>query len=209
MIVDSILRSQFGKPSGLFGTLVMRPVLNLANVRLVNTAIDLLELRAKDMVLDVGFGGGYSLTVMAGKVTRGKIVGVDYSREMVRSAAHLVQQKRLDSHVSVQWGDVAKLPFAAGIFHRVLTVNSLYYWPDLRGSLREIARVMKRRGRLAVGFRSPESLRPLTRNWEQFRLYEPDEVAGIMRQAHFDILRVEHRDAWWVLDTVVVVGERR
>ena len=209
MFVDALLRSQFGKPSGLFGALFMGPLLNIANVRLVNAAIELLDPEPKDTVLDIGFGGGYSLVAMAGKVTHGTITGVDYSREMVGSAARLIENKHLASRVRLQWGDVAKLPFPAGTFHKVLTVNSLYYWPDLAGSLREIARVMKRRGRLAVAFRSAQSLRPLTRGWEGFSLYEPQEFAAILREARFEVVCVEHRDRWWVLDTVVVVGERR
>jgi SAM-dependent methyltransferase len=209
VFVDAFLRSQFGKPSGLFGALVMGPLLNVANTRLVNTAIELLEPQPKDKILDIGFGGGYSLAAMAGAVTRGEIVGIDHSREMVASAAGLIERKRLGSRVKVQTGDVAELPFPAGTFDKVLTVNCLYYWPDLVGSLREIARVMKRRGCLAVGFRSPASLGPLTHGWEGFRLYEPGELAEIMRKSRFEVLAVEHRDRWWVLDTVVVVGERR
>jgi SAM-dependent methyltransferase len=208
MYVDTLLRSQFGKPSGLFGALFMGPILNLSNARLVNAAVELLDPRPKDAVLDIGFGGGLSLLALAAKAPQAKVVGVDYSNEMVDAAARLVRDKKLDARVSVKWGDVAKLPFRAGTFHKVLTVNSLYYWPDLIASLREVARVMKPGGRLAAGFRSAASLRPLTRNWEGFWLYEPREFAGIMREAGFEVLRVEHRDQWHVLDTVVVVGQK-
>ena len=159
MYGDTLLRSQFGKPSGLFGALFMGPILNLSNTRLVNAAVDLLDPRTNDTVLDIGFGGGLSLVTLAAKAPRAKIVGVDYSREMVETAARLVRGKKLDARVSVKWGDVAKLPFRAGTFHKVLTVNSLYYWPDLVASLREVARVMKRGGRLAAGFRSAHSHR--------------------------------------------------
>jgi len=209
MYVDTLLRAQFGKPSGLWGTLVMRPILNLANMPLVDRTIELLDPQPKDVVLDIGFGGGYSLVTMAGKVPRGKVVGVDYSREMVDGAVRMIRAKSLDSRVRVQWGDVADLPFRAGSFHKVLTVNSLYYWPDLEAGLREIARVLKRHGRLAAGFRSPASLRPLTRDWEGFALYEPEEFAGILRETGFDVLRADHRGQWQVLDIVVVVGQRR
>jgi SAM-dependent methyltransferase len=208
MYVDTLLRSQFGKPSGLFGALFMGPILNLSNTRLVNAAVELLDPQPSDTVLDIGFGGGLSLLTLAAKAPRAKIVGVDYSHEMVDAAARLVREKKLDARVSVKWGDVAKLPFRAGTFHKVLTVNSLYYWPHLVASLREVARVMKPGGRLAAGFRSATSLGPLTRDWEGFWLYEPREFAAIMREAGFDGLRVEHRDQWQVLDTVVVVGRK-
>ncbi len=207
MYGDTLLRSQFGKPSGLFGALFMGPILNLSNTRLVHAAVELLDPQPKDTVLDIGFGGGLSLVALAAKAPGAKIVGVDYSREMVEAAARLVRDKKLDDRVSVKWGDVAKLPFRAGTFHKVLTVNSLYDWLHLTASLREVARVMKPGGRLAAGFRSAASLGPLTHDWEGFRLYQPQEFAGIMRRAGFEVLRVEHRDQWQVLDTVVVVGQ--
>jgi ubiquinone/menaquinone biosynthesis C-methylase UbiE len=184
----------------------MAPVLNAANVRLVDTAIELLDPKPNDTVLDIGFGGGYSLRAVAARVTRGKVTGVDYSREMVRGASRMIQQRGLGDRVSARWGDVANLPFPRAAFHKVLTVNSLYYWPHPFASLEELSRVMKPRGRIAVAFRSPKSLRPLTRGWKDFRLYEPEEVAALMRRAGLDVLRVEHRDQSWVLDTVVVLG---
>ncbi|MGO4883282.1 MAG: class I SAM-dependent methyltransferase [Bryobacteraceae bacterium] len=208
MYVDNFLRTQFGKPSGLFGALFMGPILNLSNTRLVNAAVELLDPHPRESVLDIGFGGGLSLVTLATKAPGARIVGVDYSREMVDAAARMVHGKGLDTRVSVKWGDVAKLPFRPATFHRVLTVNSLYYWPHLVSSLREVARVMKRGGRLAAGFRSPDSLRPLTHDWQGFRLYEPHEFADLMGRAGFDVLRVEHRDQWQVFDTVVVVGQK-
>jgi len=208
MYLDNLLRSQFGKPSGLFGAFFMGPLLNLSNTRLVDAAVELLDPRPKDTVLDIGFGGGLSLVALAARAPRARIIGVDYSREMVDAAGRLVRANQLDAHVTVKWGDVADLPFRAGRFHKVLTVNSLYYWPDLIGSLREVARVMKPGGRLAAGFRSAASLGPLTRDWEGFHLYQPREFAHIMRKAGFEVLRVEHRDQGQVLDTVVVVGRK-
>jgi SAM-dependent methyltransferase len=208
MSLDTLLRSQFGKPSGLFGALFMGPILNLSNTRLVSTAVDLLDPQPKDTILDIGFGGGHSLVALAAKAPGARIVGVDYSHEMVDRAARLVRDKHLEECVSVKWGDVAKLPFRAGTFHKVLTVNSVYYWPEMVANLREVSRVMKRGGHLAAAFRSATSLGPLTRGWEDFSLYEPHEFAQIMREAGFEVLRVEHRDQWQVLDTVVVVGRR-
>ena len=208
MTVDSLLRSQFGKPSGLIGSLFMGPLLNLSNTRLVDAAINLLDPQPRESILDIGFGGGLSLMALSKRAPRARIVGVDYSREMVESAARRIHSKHLDEHVSVKCADVARLPFRAAAFHRVLTVNSLYYWPDLPASLREIQRVMKPGARLAAAFRSRASLAPLTKGWEGFWLYEPAEFAGIVAAAGFDIMHLEHADQSQVLDTVVVVARK-
>ena len=208
MCFDNFLRSQFGEPSGVFGALFVAPALNLANRRLMRRTVELLDPGPSDRVLDVGFGGGYSLMALAGRVTTGKVAGVDYSRQMVDQAAGLLRQHRLASRVHVQWGDVADLPFRARTFNRAMTVNSIYYWPDIDAGFREIARVLKPRGRVAVGFRSPLNLRPFTWSWDNFQVYEPEEVAGILRRTGFHVVCVEHSDRWRIPDTVVVVGER-
>lgn len=208
MALETFLRSQFGKPSGLFGSLILGPLMNVANTRLIGRAIELLEPGARDAILDIGFGGGDSLIALAERAPRGKIWGVDYSADMVDAAEARIRRRRLERRVRVQCGNVAKLPFPARAFDRILSVNSVYYWPNIVKSLRETLRVLKPGGRLAAGFRSRESLGPFTRGWEDFRLYDPPEFAGLMRRAGFEVLQVEHRDRWQLQDSVIVVGER-
>ena len=209
MCLSDFLRSQFGSPSGLFGSLFVAPFLNLTNIGLIRASIELLEPEPDDRVLDVGFGGGYSLLALAEKLPNGRVVGVDHSPDMVVAAANLIQAKKLLARIRVRRGNVVKLPFAASTFDRVLTVNTIYYWPDLRAALREIGRVLKPGGRLAVAFRSPESLRLVTLAWDNFRRYETREVAEAMRKIGFRVPRVVHSNLWRIPDDLVVVGESK
>ncbi|MFN7994352.1 MAG: class I SAM-dependent methyltransferase [Bryobacteraceae bacterium] len=208
MYIDTVLRTQFGRPSGRIGSVLMRPLLNVANKRLIGTCVNLLDVRPKDHVLDVGFGGGYSLRALAAKAKRGRITGLDYSPDMVSIAATMLARESPETRTSLQCGDAMHLPYADRTFDRILTVNSIYYWSDLLGGLREMARVLKNRGRLAVGFRPTITLRPFTLGWQGFHLYEPEQVAGLMHRSHFRVLRVERTDQWLPLDGVVVVAER-
>ena len=208
MYLDNLLRAQFGRPSGLIGSLFLGPFMNIANSRLVATTIDLLAPSETDTVLDIGFGGGNSLLSLAERVPRGRVTGVDISADMVENAARLIHSRNLESRAEVRCASVDKLPFRARAFDKVLTVNSIYYWPRIVANLRETARVLKPHGRLGVGFRSRTSLLPFTETWENFWLYEPQEFATIMRKAGFKLLHVEHRDQWQIQDTVVIVGER-
>jgi len=206
--LDSVLRAQFGKPSGIVGSLIIGPALNFADMRMIDLAIELLEPRPGDTFLDIGFGAGYSIGAIAGKLTRGRLLGVDYSMEMVRLTSAAVMRRPDKARVALTCADVMHLPFAGSAANKVLAANNIYYWPDPVAGLREIARVLKRRGRLAVGLRSPARLRPLTWSWNDFALYEPQEVAGFLERAGFRVRAVFHRDRWLPLDSVVVVGER-
>jgi ubiquinone/menaquinone biosynthesis C-methylase UbiE len=199
--------SQFGSPSGLFGSLFVAPFLNATNMAFIRTSVELLGLKPDDRVLDIGFGGGYSLLALAERIPNGQVVGVDHSRDMVDAAASLIRARKLQARIRVRWGNVVKLPFAARTFDKVFTVNTIYYWPDLSLGLREITRVLKPGGRLMVGFRSPASLRLVTLAWDNFKRYEPQEVAAAMRNVGFRLLRVEHPTLSQTPDDLVLMGE--
>jgi SAM-dependent methyltransferase len=52
--------------------------------------------------------------------------------------------------VRLQVGSVSALPFDAGRFDKVLAVNNVQFWPQLADDLREVARVLRPGGTLAI-----------------------------------------------------------
>jgi ubiquinone/menaquinone biosynthesis C-methylase UbiE len=58
---------------------------------------------------------------------------------------------RIDLHL----GSVERLPFADNTFDRAFAVNSMQVWPDAVAGLFEIRRVLRRGGRIALGFTPP------------------------------------------------------
>ena len=56
-------------------------------------------------------------------------------------------------------GSVESLPFDDNRFDKALAINSMQYWPQAVAGLRELQRVMKADGRIALGF-SPYSGQP-------------------------------------------------
>jgi ubiquinone/menaquinone biosynthesis C-methylase UbiE len=208
MYFTPLLRSQFGSPSGTLGSRFIAPFMNVANWRHIQTSIQLLAPEPGDTVLDVGFGGGTSLVALSRRVASGKIIGVDFSRDMVQDAAALIRRRGLDSTVSVQWGDVVQLPLSDSSVDKILSCNSLHYWGDIHASLLELKRVLKPGGKVALGFRSATCLRPFEFAWRGFFVCEPDEMAALLKQAGFEIVHVEHRDRWRIPDMVVVVAAK-
>ncbi|MFI5087647.1 MAG: class I SAM-dependent methyltransferase [Terriglobales bacterium] len=202
------MASQLRRPSGWFGSLVVTRVMNRVNARITDSTIALLEIQPQHGVLEIGFGGGHGLARLAEVVRRGNVAGVDFSDDLARQAQRRFRKEIAQGRLTVQLGDVSRLPYSDENFDRVLTINTIYFWPDTLQGLGEIRRVLKNGGRAAVAIRSKEKMEKYAVTQHGFRLFSADELAELMRQAGFRDIRVEHRDQEKSYDQVIVVGTR-
>jgi ubiquinone/menaquinone biosynthesis C-methylase UbiE len=151
-------------------------------------AIDALEVRETDHVIDIGCGHGRSLGALAARAASGRVVGVDPSDLMTEIA--MTRNKALvkAGRVKVKVASAADLPFADDTFDRALCVHVIYFWRDLRTSFREIARVLKPGGSLVLAFRTDADqavVRAFPADVYCFRAIA--EVTGALRSAGFSI----------------------
>jgi ubiquinone/menaquinone biosynthesis C-methylase UbiE len=151
MIAQRLLLRMFGRPQGLLGR-VGGLIMARLNKQCAAWVIDLLAIQPHDRVLEVGFGPGVGIALLAQAASAGCVAGVDASTEMVVQATarnrHAIQQGRVD----VRHGTVECLPFADEPFDKALAINSMQVWTDIEAGLREVRRVLKTRGSIALGF---------------------------------------------------------
>jgi ubiquinone/menaquinone biosynthesis C-methylase UbiE len=202
------MAAQLRRPKGWFGTFVMGRFLNRVNGQIIDRTLALLDAKAAHSVLEIGFGGGSALARLAQEASSGVITGVDISPEMIRQAERRFRHEIETGRLRVQLGDVSHLPFAAGVFDRVFTVNTIYFWPDALQGLGEIYRVLKHDGLAAISIRSKEKMEEHAVTKYGFCLFSADDVARLMRQAGFREIRVDHRDQDKWYDQAIVVGLR-
>ena len=146
-----ILMRMFGRPKGFlgrFGGVIMARL----NREAATQVIKLLDVRLDDKVLEVGFGPGVGIQLLLQRATAGWVAGVDQSQEMVRQAAARNASALRNRRVDLRNGSVEKLPFADETFDKALAINSMQVWPDARRGLREIGRVLKPGGNIALCF---------------------------------------------------------
>jgi ubiquinone/menaquinone biosynthesis C-methylase UbiE len=120
---------------------------------------DLLEVGPNDRVLEVGFGPGVIIQRLAELAAAGHVAGVDQSREMVEQARARNATAIRDGRVDLRHGSVENLPFDDDSFDKALAINSMQVWSQAMAGLREVRRVMKPDGRIALGF-TPYSGQP-------------------------------------------------
>jgi ubiquinone/menaquinone biosynthesis C-methylase UbiE len=154
-IARAILMRAFGRPQGLLGRLGGM-IMARANAGFGIWVASLLGIGPADHVLEVGFGPGVVVRHLATLASAGRVAGIDASREMVGQAEARNATAIAAGRVELRQGSVERLPFETGSFDKALAVNSLQVWSDPRLGLREIARVLRPGGRLALGF-TPQS----------------------------------------------------
>jgi len=100
-------------------------------------------------VLDVGGGLGGAARTLAHEFGC-RVTVLDFTEEYCRVGEDLTRRARLQDRVTFRHGDALAMPFAAENFDLVWTQHSSMNIDDKEHLYREVHRVLRRRGRLAL-----------------------------------------------------------
>jgi ubiquinone/menaquinone biosynthesis C-methylase UbiE len=150
-VSDSILMRAFGRPEGVLGR-IGGVILSRMNRNIAKQTIDKLEILPSDKVLEVGFGPGVGIQLLVRSASSGLVAGVDPSSTMLEQARARNAADLESGKADLRQGSVEKLPYADHTFDRAMAINSMQAWPDVDAALRELRRVVKPSGRVALGF---------------------------------------------------------
>lgn len=140
----------WGAPRGPFGGAALL-AMALMNRRQNRAALDLLDPRPGESVLEVGCGPGLALKAALRRVgPDGFAAGVDHAQAAACIAARALRGEASCGRAAALCADAADLPFRDLFFDRAFAVNSFGFWPAPGRALHEIARVLKPGGRLVI-----------------------------------------------------------
>ena len=124
--------------------------------------IQTLELPSWTHGLDVGCGTGHQAMLLAEAVgPAGHVTGLDISPELLRYAGGIVEKSGLAGRVTFREGDMYRLPFEDDSFDWAWSADCLGYPAgELLPALKEVARVVKPGGRVAILAWSSQLLLP-------------------------------------------------
>jgi SAM-dependent methyltransferase len=188
---DSGLASQFACPTGTLGRFVGR-LMAIKNARMNEFAVEMLDVKPDDQVLEIGFGHGRTIRMIAERAKAGFVAGVDLSDVMAHQAAKYNLDLIVSGRVELCRGSVANLPYEYGRFTKALAVNNYQFWPNAELNLVEIQRVMREGGLLVICLRMHS-----TKKFAFAPGFTEDEVAdiaGLVRWVGFRDIRIVKRE---------------
>ncbi len=169
----------------------------------------LASLREGEVVLDLGSGAGLDVFIAARAVkASGRVIGVDMTPAMISKARAIAARAGL-GNVEFRLGEIENLPVADASVDVVISNCVINLSPDKGRVFREIARVLKPGGRVAVS--DMALLRPLPEAVrEEILAYVGcvagavllDEYVGHLRAAGFTDIAVEPKSGANILDGV-------
>jgi SAM-dependent methyltransferase len=193
MFLRPILARQLARPHGLTG-LLMRPTLNRLNARVNRTALDLLALAPTHHLLDIGFGGGLLLREALGRAPQGFLAGIEISEPMLQLARRRFRDEMRAGRLEVKEGSASHIPYPDASFDRVTAVNTLHFWPDPAGGLREALRVLRPGGRIGLVLRPKAYLDRIRFTSHGFTAYGDEELRALFTAAGFADVHIEERE---------------
>jgi ubiquinone/menaquinone biosynthesis C-methylase UbiE len=139
-------------PRGALGV-VMGWLLESGNAVQNRATVDALDPPPGAAVLEIGFGPGHALEMLARSRPLGLVAGIDHSELMVARARRRLRAGRGDAALDLRVGEAGDLPFPDERFDVVFAVNSFHQWPDKERALAEMAGVLKPGGDLMLSIR--------------------------------------------------------
>jgi ubiquinone/menaquinone biosynthesis C-methylase UbiE len=124
-----------------------------------------LKLQTGAKILDVGCGTGASALPAAQAVGKnGSVVGVDLASRLLDRARAKALAAGLDN-IEFRLADMTALNYPDGAFDAVVSVFSIFFVPDLEGLVRELWRMVRPGGKLAVTTWGPRFCEPAYSRW--------------------------------------------
>jgi len=172
----------------------------------------LLDLNGSERILDVGCGDGKITAEIASRASKGSVVGVDPSRDMISFAqSHFAPAALPNLRFLV--ADARHLPFK-NEFDLVVSFNALHWIPEQQAALSSIRSTLVSDGKAQLRLvskgarKSLENVAEETRRTSRWNTYfqdfddpylhlTPEEYAAMAERSGFRILSVSTKDHAW------------
>ncbi|MBM3118768.1 MAG: class I SAM-dependent methyltransferase [Chloroflexi bacterium] len=185
---------------------------------------DLIEIKDGELILDVGCGEGRH-SWEACKRNECLVCALDIDETNLKKAHYALYLLDKQGETRGKWlllkGDILSLPFKDASFDKVICSEVLEHVPDDLQGIRELVRVLKDKGTLAISVPSylPETICwKLSRGYHgkpggHIRIYKAGELISKLQQNNLHIYAIRHKHAlhsfYWISRSLFGVNNEK
>ena len=204
MVAEKI--TQCMKPHGEEGVETIKNM-NENHQPISEFAFKCVDVGTNDRILDIGCGGGVNIEKFL-KLTDNNVDGIDYSDVSVKESAKRNQKAIGDKRCRIIQADVSKMPIDDEVYDLVSAFETIYFWPDIENTFKEVSRIITPEGRFMIA-QGTDGNHPDDEKWlstvEGMHVYTADMLEKYLLNAGFSSVKSFKKENDYIL---VVIAEK-
>jgi SAM-dependent methyltransferase len=191
----NVIGKQLQHPKGVLGKALFG-WMTTKTIAHAHWTADLMDVQPDDHLLEVGFGNGANVELLAERASNGRVAGAEISKTAVEMASKRNARAISEGRVMLHQTAGGALPFEDAAFDKACTVATMYVIENPSAVFEEMHRVLKPGGLAAVTFPVREKfMRFKPAQTEGFHFHELADLEAAFRDAGFIETRTERNDA--------------
>lgn len=170
-------------------------------------AFECIKVGENDSILDIGCGGGVNIEKFL-KLTSGNVDGLDYSEVSVISSIKQNQNAINNKRCRIIQADVSSMPIDDESYDLVTAFETIYFWPDIKETFKEVFRIIKPGGRFMIA-QATDGNHPDDKKWlervEGMSLYTAPDLEDYLLGAGFENVESQVKKDDYIL---VVIAQK-
>ena len=181
------IASQFKKPSILFGRFASNIMIKNNQKNYIKLIED-LDIQPHDKLLEIGYGPGAGIGMVANACSTCIIHGIDFSKLMYKRASKYNKPFIDKGKVQLQYGDFLKTPVIDNNYDKIFCLNVIYFWNELKTPFEKVLSLLKKGGVFHIYMADKNALKRAPDS--VFNKYSIEQVMEVLKSVGF--ISAEH-----------------
>ena len=186
-MLKEFIASQFKKPSGPFGIFTSNLMIK-GNRKNYETMLVSLNPQSQDKLLEIGYGPGIGIKMIAETCSGCTVDGIDFSQLMYKRAGKYNKRFIVEGRVSLRYGDFLRAPLTENHYDKIFCLNVIYFWEELNPPFNRVYSLLKENGSFHIYMADKKFLEEKKTPDSVFNKYSIEEVMDALKSEGFNQL---------------------